>query len=61
MGSFAISGITHPSDQKFIRLPALVKTHRVEEKLVGRDLEAVRLWREEVSKPFAATEELMRL
>ncbi len=91
VGSFAISGITHPSDQKFIRevtdevseelgaslpslnpgemilvgqfikLPALVKTHRVEEKLVGRDLEAVRLWREEVSKPFAATEELMRL
>jgi DNA helicase HerA-like ATPase len=88
MGSFAISGITHPSDQNFInqvtdevsadlgtslpslnpgemvlvghfiKVPALVKTDLVEEKLVGRDLEAVRLWREEAAaRAYASTEE----
>lgn len=88
MGSLAISGITHPSDQNFInqvtdevsadlgtslpslnpgemvlvghfiKVPALVKTELVEEKLVGRDLEAVRLWREEAAaRAYASTEE----
>ena len=90
MGSFAISGITHPSDQNFIRevteevskelgaslpslnpgemilaghfikVPVLIKTNLVEEKLVGRDLEAVRLWREETSRTYVSTKELMR-
>jgi uncharacterized protein len=90
MGSLAISGITHPSDQNFInqvtdevsadlgtslpslnpgemvlvghfiKVPALVKTELVEEKLVGRDLEAVRLWREEAAaRAYASTEELI--
>jgi DNA helicase HerA-like ATPase len=89
MGSFAISGITHPRDQGFInevtdevsaelgaslpslnpgemvlaghfvRVPALVKIELVEEKHVGRDLEAVRMWREEASKSYIPTSELI--
>jgi DNA helicase HerA-like ATPase len=44
----------------FIKVPALIKTQLVEEKLVGRDLEAVKLWEAETSRTYVATEELMR-
>jgi hypothetical protein len=44
----------------FIKIPALIKTQLVEEKLVGRDLEAVKLWEAETSRTYVATEELMR-
>jgi DNA helicase HerA-like ATPase len=89
MGSFAISGITHPMDRGFInevtdevsaelgaslpslnpgeivlagyfiRVPALVKVELVGEKRVGRDLEAVRMWKEEASKSYIPTSELI--
>jgi len=44
----------------FIKVPALIKTQLVEEKLVGRDLEAVKLWETETSRTYISTEELMR-
>jgi hypothetical protein len=43
----------------FVRVPALVKVELVEEKHVGRDLEAVRMWREEASKSYVPTSELI--
>ncbi|MEM2270568.1 MAG: ATP-binding protein [Nitrososphaerota archaeon] len=92
MGSFAISGLTHPSDQtfvrqvtdevtselgaslpslnpgemilvgSFVRAPALVRVDLVEEKLIGRDIDAVTEWRKDAeSKPSYTTEELIRL
>ena len=92
MGSFAISGLTHPADQKFImevtdevtdelgaslpslnpgemilvgsfvRAPALIKADLVEEKRVGRDIDAVSEWKRAAGeKPPYTTEELIRI
>lgn len=93
MGSFAISGLTHPRDQNFVMevtdevstelgaslpslntgemilagqwvtVPALVKVDFVEEKHVGMDLDAVRLWAEDANVGYkrVSTEELIRL
>ena len=93
MGSFAISGITHPRDQSFVMevtdevstelgatlpslntgemilagqwvtVPALVKVYHVEEKHMGRDLDAIELWAEEADRgrKSISTEELIRL
>jgi len=90
MGSFAISGITHPEDQAFItkstdfvseelgvNLPCLntgemifagqwVKTttlvlvDKVEEKLIGRDLDAVKQWLEDREATLSSPEDLIR-
>ncbi|MCS7136544.1 MAG: ATP-binding protein [Nitrososphaerota archaeon] len=93
MGSFAISGLTHPKDQQFVMevtdevstelgaslpslntgemilsgqwvtVPVLVKVDLVEEKYMGMDLDAVRLWAEDASAGHRriSTEELIRL
>jgi DNA helicase HerA-like ATPase len=92
VGSFAISGLTHPADQSFVktvtdeitdelgaslpslnpgemilvgsfvRAPALVKVDLVEEKLVGRDIDAVSEWERAVSEsPPYTTRELIRI
>jgi DNA helicase HerA-like ATPase len=92
VGSFAISGLTHPADQSFVktvtdeitdelgaslpslnpgemilvgsfvRAPALVKVDLVEEKLVGRDIDAVSEWERAVSEsPPYTTRELIKL
>jgi DNA helicase HerA-like ATPase len=92
VGSFAISGLTHPADQSFVktvtdeitdelgaslpslnpgemilvgsfvRAPALVKVDLVEEKLVGRDIDAVSEWERVVSEsPPYTTKELIRI
>jgi DNA helicase HerA-like ATPase len=93
MGSFAISGLTHPKDQSFVMdvtdevstelgatlpslntgemilagqwvtVPALVKVDHVEEKHMGKDLDAIELWAEEanVRRKGISTEELIRL
>jgi DNA helicase HerA-like ATPase len=92
VGSFAISGLTHPADQSFVktvtdeitdelgaslsslnpgemilvgsfvRAPALVKVDLVEEKLVGRDIDAVSEWERVVSEsPPYTTKELIRM
>jgi len=92
VGSFAISGLTHPADQSFVktvtdeitdelgaslpslnpgemilvgslvRAPALVKVDLVEEKLVGRDIDAVSEWERAASEsPPYTTRELIRL
>jgi DNA helicase HerA-like ATPase len=92
VGSFAISGLTHPADQSFVktvtdeitdelgaslpslnpgemilvgsfvRAPALVKVDLVEEKLVGRDIDAVSEWERAVSEsPPYTTKELIRI
>jgi DNA helicase HerA-like ATPase len=91
MGSFAISGLTHPADQRFImevtdevtdelgaslpslnpgemilvgsfvRAPVLIKADLVEEKRVGRDIDAVSEWKRAESRGPAISEELIRL
>jgi len=92
VGSFAISGLTHPADQSFVktvtdeitdelgaslpslnpgemilvgsfvRAPALVKVDLVEEKLVGRDIDAVSEWERAASEsPPYTTKELIRI
>jgi DNA helicase HerA-like ATPase len=91
MGSFAISGLTHPADQNFImevtdevtdelgaslpslnpgemilvgsfvRAPVLIKADLVEEKRVGRDIDAVLEWKRAESRGPAISEELIRL
>jgi DNA helicase HerA-like ATPase len=91
MGSFAISGLTHPADQKFImevtdevtdelgaslpslnpgemilvgsfvRAPVLIKADLVEEKRVGRDIDAVSEWKRAESRGPAISEELIKL
>jgi hypothetical protein len=46
----------------FVRAPALVKVDLVEEKLVGRDIDAVSEWERAVSEsPPYTTRELIRL
>ena len=45
----------------FIKLPALVKVDLVEEKLIGRDLDAVKLWEDEYKAGSSySTEELIK-
>jgi DNA helicase HerA-like ATPase len=91
MGSFAISGLTHPADQKFIkevtddvtdelgaslpslnpgemtlvgsfvRAPVLIKADPVEEKRVGRDIDAVSEWKKAEDKRPPISEELIKL
>lgn len=93
MGSFAISGLTHPRDQSFVMevtdevstelgaslpslntgemilagqwvtVPALVKVDLVEEKLLGKDLDAIGMWAEEagMGRKAVSTEELIKL
>jgi DNA helicase HerA-like ATPase len=92
MGSFAISGLTHPADQRFImevtdevtdelgaslpslnpgemilvgsfvRAPVLIKADLVEEKRVGRDIDAVSEWKRAAGeRPPYTTEELIKL
>jgi DNA helicase HerA-like ATPase len=92
VGSFAISGLTHPADQSFVktvtdeitdelgaslpslnpgemilvgnfvRAPALVRVDLVEEKLVGRDIDAVSEWERAASEsPPYTTKELIRI
>ncbi len=92
VGSFAISGLTHPEDQNFVktvtdeitdelgaslpslnpgemilvgsfvRAPALVKVDLVEEKLVGRDIDAVSEWERVASEsPPYTTKELIKI
>ncbi len=47
---------------QFIMVPALAKVDLVEEKLVGRDLDAVQLWEDEFnSGPRVSTRDLIRL
>ncbi len=91
MGSFAVSGLTHPRDQQFVMevtdevteelrtglpslnpgemilvgsfvtAPCLVKIDLVEEKLIGRDIDAVSEWKKVSSEaPPYTTEELIR-
>ena len=92
IGSFAISGLTHPRGQtfvqevtdevtselgaslpslnpgemilvgNFVRAPALVRIDLVEEKLIGRDIDAVSEWGNDAElRPSYTTEELIRL
>ncbi|MEM2233169.1 MAG: ATP-binding protein [Nitrososphaerota archaeon] len=91
MGSFAISGLTHPRDQQFVqevtdevtselgaslpslnpgemilvghfvRAPALVRVDLVEEKLIGRDIDAVSEWEKDAKEPLYSTGELIQL
>jgi len=46
---------------EFIKLPALVKVDLVEEKFMGRDLDAIKLWEDEFNAGSGySTEELIR-
>lgn len=46
----------------FVRVPALAKVDLVEEKLVGRDLDAIQLWEEEYrGKPYVPTGDLIKI